>query len=1064
MMVMTQVISVPFSKLRRIIHLADVHIRLYKRHQEFREVFEQLFQDIKQTDLTETVIVVAGDIVHSKTDLSPEMVDLASYFLSSLANIAPTVVIAGNHDLNQANPNRLDALSPICDNINNAGLHYVKYSGIYKLADCDLAVMSLVGDKSDWPSGSDCRASTRIALFHGPVHDATTDVGYTVTNRHITVETFDNFDITLLGDIHRHQKLQTYDRLNGKPIIVYPGSLVQQNHGELPKGHGWCDWDVENRAYTFHEVQNKVGYYTLKIDELGNIPDYSDMPKNVRLRVFAGGMEETEIKKLLTSIRAKHIILEAAVSNFGGHKKDRSTSVESALLDIHDVNFQNKLIEDYLRNTQPSISADVLEKVAELNKTLNENIGSDEFARKTTWIPKSIKFDNLFTYGESNYINFDNMQGVAGIFAPNASGKTSIADAICFALYDRTPRTTKAASIMNYQRDTCYCEFKFTVDEVEFVVERKGKKNKKGEVKIDVDFYRVEKDGTRTSLNGEERRYTNNNIKHYVGEYDDFVLTTLSSSAQTGLFVDRGQADRKDLLSQFMGLTIFDRLHLAANDESKEIASELKRFKQDDFTQDLVDLQKLIKSDEDALTIDERKLNEVNEALNDCTKQIQELYEKKVPLNIDPKVTLTGLMAQLKDACEKKDRVVCERPAITHSITTMQNDILKLSARLADGGVYEEMHVELLELSKQLEKAHDKFSTYNGAANSLAIHLADLEKHQYDPDCKFCILNGDHTLQSQRLTRAKLEDNSLLAREQQDIINSLTARLPEYAGVPEKVKEIAEEKRAVEKLLRDQAAQELRLAKLDTLLSKLDIEIAKITKDVEYCREAQDAIKKNENIGCCIGLVETTKGEFKREFNQLSANIRSLQTKVAVNKEKRQVMLNRIAQAESLETKYEAYEAYLAAVCRDGLPFKLIAEVLPEVEVATNNLLSQMVEFSLRFDMQDGKNVNMRLAYDEDKMWPLELASGMEKFISGLAIRVALMRVSSLPKSNFLIIDEGLGALDPDNLSSMYGLFDVLRTQFDFIMVISHVDSVRDVSDRLLEIKRNNGFSRIEVE
>lgn len=204
-------IPVSFSTLRRIIHLADVHIRLYKRHQEFRECFDQLYADLKATDLSDTVIVVAGDIVHSKTELSPEMVDLASSFLKNLADLAPTIVIAGNHDLNMANPNRLDALSPICENLNHSNLHYLKYSGVYRVADTDFAVLSIVGDKADWPTPDDCTGKTKIALFHGPVHNARTDVGYTITDRHVTVEQFEGYDLALLGDIHRHQILDVGD-------------------------------------------------------------------------------------------------------------------------------------------------------------------------------------------------------------------------------------------------------------------------------------------------------------------------------------------------------------------------------------------------------------------------------------------------------------------------------------------------------------------------------------------------------------------------------------------------------------------------------------------------------------------------------------------------------------------------------------------------------------------------------------------------------------------------------------------------------------------------------------
>jgi len=85
----------------------------------------------------------------------------------------------------------------------------------------------------------------------------------------------------------------------------------------------------------------------------------------------------------------------------------------------------------------------------------------------------------------------------------------------------------------------------------------------------------------------------------------------------------------------------------------------------------------------------------------------------------------------------------------------------------------------------------------------------------------------------------------------------------------------------------------------------------------------------------------------------------------------------------------------------------------------------------------------------------------MERFISSLAIRVALITISNLPKPNFLIIDEGIGTLSAENLPNMHTLFSILKNQFDFIIIISHLEAVRDMVDSLMEIQLDEGFSKI---
>jgi DNA repair exonuclease SbcCD ATPase subunit len=108
----------------------------------------------------------------------------------------------------------------------------------------------------------------------------------------------------------------------------------------------------------------------------------------------------------------------------------------------------------------------------------------------------------------------------------------------------------------------------------------------------------------------------------------------------------------------------------------------------------------------------------------------------------------------------------------------------------------------------------------------------------------------------------------------------------------------------------------------------------------------------------------------------------------------------------------------------------------------------------------DGKNVSGFVNYG-GKKWAMETASGLEKFVLSLAIRVALLHISNLPRPGFIAIDEGFGCADKDNLNSMGTLLTHFKSYFDFIWVVSHLDSLRDVADNQLEINKERGFSKI---
>ena len=117
-------IEVGFDATEKILHIADIHIRNYKRHKEYRQVFRKLYKEARKTP-KETVIYVGGDIVHTKTDISPELIAMVSDFFNTLAKIRPTIVITGNHDANLNNPSRLDSLSPIIRHANTSQRHRI---------------------------------------------------------------------------------------------------------------------------------------------------------------------------------------------------------------------------------------------------------------------------------------------------------------------------------------------------------------------------------------------------------------------------------------------------------------------------------------------------------------------------------------------------------------------------------------------------------------------------------------------------------------------------------------------------------------------------------------------------------------------------------------------------------------------------------------------------------------------------------------------------------------------------------------------------------------------------
>lgn len=1047
-------------RIDSIFHISDIHIRLFKRHGEYKNAFEKLYQILDEyvTNNSNPCICITGDIAHSKNELSPEFVDVVSEFLTRVASYAPTIVIAGNHDTNLANMSRLDALTPIVQNIKTDNLYYLRNTDTYELDNCIIGVFSLLDDATNWPINP-VSSKTKIALFHGPVYGAKTEVGYEIKSEDIKTSLFFGYDMVLLGDIHKYQVLE--DGSNG-PIVVYPGSLIQQDYGEGILGHKYIIWDVNAVKMTPYEFNSGYAFvtYTFKDDKLvSSTMDKNTFVENLRTRFIVENTSDETIQKFLTTLKKKHTIIDTTVNK----KISLSTgNVDSKSVfgnDITDVGFQNEILSKYMSSRYPDASKTLRDKVLKLNIDVNNMCSKDDLPRSIMWKPIRMSFSNLFSYGKDNEINFQDLNGVVGLFAPNAYGKSSTFDALCFALYDKTPRATKGNQIMNTREDTCSCDLEFEINNERYFISRVGKRKKDGDVKIDVDFYKIEADGTKVSLNGTERRYTNNNIKSFVGEYDDFILTTLSVQDKNSLFIDRGQSDRKDVLGQFIGLSIFDRLHSISSDQAKEMTVELNKLKKTDHASVISELEKsrtTIKEKMDNLS--ESKLPKIAE-LDRLNTEIDAMLTTKLPINI-PSTNITSLTAL-------QDQLVKEIATMVEKIQNNSKEIGKyadlLSSMVIDDSALPELESKKAEAQKlihEVDKKKIELKSIQTRIKTCELTISQLKNHKYNPDCEYCVDNVFvKNAMKAKDELVELESFKQILEEQ---ISNLSSQIVDTSSIDAEITDI--KKKMAMKLQVEKTITTLKesISSLNLSIEKSDNKLAQTNAAIAAYYEAESSILHNMKVDENVAQLRSEKTVLSAAIANIDKLDKALFGEMKVIETKIEQVNSELERIAELESSYDMYDMYIKCMHRDGIPYHLMKEVLPVIQEETNNILAQMTDFTVELDM-DGKNINAQLVYDETRKWPLELASGMEKFISSLAIRVSLMKISNLPRSNFLIVDEGLGTLDPDNLNSIASVFDYLKTQFSFIFLISHLDAARDISDVPVDITKIDGYSFIKV-
>jgi DNA repair exonuclease SbcCD nuclease subunit len=272
--------------VKRIIHIADIHIRTIQMHDLYKEQFEKLLKELsvkvfewveEGVNWDEIRIVIAGDIAHQKINISNEQLMLTSWFIRELTEYGKVVIIPGNHDFLENNTQRLDSISPVVELLNNPHITYLKDSGDYVDTEGNIQwVVYSLYQHNVRPEFTKQEGLLTVGLFHGPIMGLSTDLGYEFEDAYDQLN-FVDLDLLLCGDIHKRQQ---FTLPNGGHAIMI-GSLIQQNFGETVKHHGYGIYNVETNEYTFHDLPNEQPFLHFSIKDIKDIENESEEHLNL---------------------------------------------------------------------------------------------------------------------------------------------------------------------------------------------------------------------------------------------------------------------------------------------------------------------------------------------------------------------------------------------------------------------------------------------------------------------------------------------------------------------------------------------------------------------------------------------------------------------------------------------------------------------------------------------------------------------------------------------------------------------------------------------------------------
>lgn len=609
----TQIIETG-KEVRYIYHLGDIHIhKSSERKQEYLNVFKTLYNIIEKNDDPNKLIVLCGDIFHEKNEYDGNSPYVIRKLLENLSDLAPIIIIAGNHDCKKLSSNQyedglVNFIKPISKYSKNK-IHYLQLSGIYYYNNIVFGVSSVLDNlivKSKYIKSD----KIKIALYHGALLGSRLQNNCIANDKdvYISKEIFKNYDYCLFGDIHVRQYLNGTNN-----TMAYSGSLICQNFGEDYKEKGFILWDLQEKKSEFVNVYNEIGYITVNID--GNV---IEIPKDIPPKVYVRGfyknttryscvkLIEENIQSEILGLVTKKIDVPRDINN---NNNESEKNTEPAIKDTDPLTNYEELIRTYCENNNIMAKYETLLDMYKKSIIVhNTDDTNSNYGKK--WKPVLLKFSNIFKYGVNNVIDFRNLKGIVACLGKNAIGKSSIADILLFVLFNKIPYgdSNDIVHICDTDIDTSTGGKLLTEKDVycEFIFEMMGEQSyyrlikfartmelTSKSLRFTVQFERYKKKNPEQSLGecvrdskGWESLITEgtnrltiykHTISKYFGSYNNFIYSHVSLQKQhLSNFVNQSNSEKMRFLYDALNINIFDNIYRDVYKTTKQYKDILK--------------------------------------------------------------------------------------------------------------------------------------------------------------------------------------------------------------------------------------------------------------------------------------------------------------------------------------------------------------------------------------------------------------------------------------------------------------------------------------------------------
>ncbi|MDP4266488.1 MAG: SMC family ATPase [Bacteroidota bacterium] len=346
-------------------------------------------------------------------------------------------------------------------------------------------------------------------------------------------------------------------------------------------------------------------------------------------------------------------------------------------------------------------------------------------------IPVILKIKGIYSYKEEQTIDFQKLtkSGLFGIFGSVGSGKSTILEAISFALFGETERMNKndcrAYNMMNLKSNELFIDFIFTCNDLKYSFVVSGKRNKK-------DFSKVEINRTAYRIDGDERiPIEDKSADKIIGlNYENFRRTIIIPQGKFQEFLQLGDKDRTTMLKQLFNLDKFelsDKVKMLEDINTKEIDNREGQLIQIGQVSDEIIKEKtaLIESLTLDIVNDEKILTE-RELLNKQYESIRELY-----IELAKQKKELEALEVLKDSYRQRELLLNEfQQCLVNFKNPIENNKAKKKELENNTLLLTKCNSTIIELNKSIGELRVKFEAIRRDYDNRNLIKAEAEEYE----------------------------------------------------------------------------------------------------------------------------------------------------------------------------------------------------------------------------------------------------------------------------------------------------------------------------------------------